>query len=147
MANFIYNEAKRALAEGEIDLGTGGNDIRVILVMTNTTADTEDDANTISGFTTLDEADGANYARKVLANEVVNEDAANNRAEFDADNITWSALGVGTRNYAGMIVYKHVTNDTDSIPLAYIDTGGFPFAGNGSDVTVTWNAEGIIQVS
>jgi hypothetical protein len=143
MANFIYNEAKRAFAEGEIDLGA--DDIRVLLVMSNTTADTEDDKNTIDGFTTLDEYDGANYARKALANEVVNEDAANDRAEFDADDVTWSALGAGTRQCQAAIVYKHVNDDSDSVPIAFIDTGGFPFDGNGGDVTFQWNAEGIVQ--
>lgn len=145
MAIFVYNEAKRALAEGEIDFVN--DDIRVLMVMTNTTADTEDDANTISGFTTLDECDGANYARKALANQAVNEDAPNNRAEFDADDVVWTALGAGTRNNQAAVVYKHVTNDTDSVPIAYFDGGGFPFNGNGGNVTLQWNAEGIVQVT
>jgi hypothetical protein len=144
MSNFVYNEFKRAVAAGEIDLDAP-NDIRVILCMTNTTADTEDDVNTISGFTTLDEADGANYARIALASEAVNEDATNNRAEFDANDITWTALGAGTRQYQGMIVYKHVGADSSNIPICWVDTGGFPFTGNGSNVTVQWNAEGILQ--
>lgn len=147
MANFIYNEAKRAIAEGEIDFGAGGSDIRVMLVMTNTTADTEDDVNVLSGFTTLDEMDGASYVRKALANEIVNEDAANNRAEFDADDVTWTGLGAGTRQVQGMIVYKHVGADSSNVPIAWIDTGGFPFTANGGNVTIQWNAEGIIQIA
>ncbi len=144
MASFVYNEAKRALAAGEIDLDT--DDIRVALVMSNTTADTEDDVNLMNGFSTLDEMDGANYVRKALASEAINEDAGNDRAEFDADNVTWTALGAGTREVTGMIVYKHVTDDTDSVPPAYIDSGGFPFTAGGGDVTINWNVEGIIQL-
>lgn len=145
MANFIYNEAKRAIAEGEIDFGSGGTDIRALLVMTNTTADTETNANTISGFTTLDEMNGANYARISLSSEVVNEDVANNRAEFDAADITWSALGAGTRQVQALIIYKHVGADSSNVPIAFIDTGGFPFTANGGNVTIQWNAEGIVQ--
>jgi len=118
--------------------------------MTNTTADTEADKQFISGgtgFTTLDEADGANYVRKALADEAVTADEANDRGEFDATDVTWTALGVGTRQYAGLVVFKFVTNDADSIPIYWIDSGGFPFWGNGGNVTAQWNAEGIGQVT
>ena len=151
MANFVYTRAKTNLAKGLLNLHTGGDDIRVMLLMTDTTADTQEDVATISAFTTLDEMDGSGYTRQALANEVVNEDAANNRAEFDADNAEFGSVGAGTRSVAAALLYKHVTNDTDSIPIAYIDTVSsgptFPFAGNGSTITLVWNAEGILQVT
>ena len=129
MANFMYTHAKAGIMSGAIDLDT--DDIRVLMVMSNTTADTEEDSEFLetnggTGFTTLDEADGANYVRKELANEAVTADEANDRGEFDADDVTWTALGVGTRQ---------------------IDSGGFPFWGNGGNVTAQWNAEGIGQVT
>ena len=145
MANFIYNEAKRAILAGEIDFAT--DDLRIALVMTNTTADTEDDVNLMNGFTTLDEYDGANYARQAIAGLSIGEDAANNRAEVDGTNSTYASLGAGTRQAQAQILYKHVTDDTDSIPIGYCDTGGFPFDGTGSTVTVNWNAEGILQLA
>ena len=145
MANFIYTFAKAALLNGDIDFAA--DDIRVLLVMTDTTVDTEKDVDDIDEFTTLDEMDGANYVRKALANEAVTEDEANDRGEFDADDVTWSALGAGTRNVQAAVVFKHVTDDTDSVPIAYIDTGGFPFAASGADVTIQWNAEGIVQAT
>jgi len=145
MANFIFNEAKRALAAGELDLDT--DDLRLMLVMTNTTADTEDDVNFVGSFTTLDEYDGASYARQAIAGKVINEDAANNRAELDGTDTVFTSLGAGTRQAQAAVLYKHVTNDADSVPIAYFDTGGFPFDGTGSNVTVQWNAEGILQVA
>ena len=145
MASLAYTKIKTLLANKGLQLGT--DDLRIILVMTNSTADTEEDKEFVGDFTTLDEYDGTNNTRKTLANDALNEDLPNNRAEFDADNITWTALGVGTRQALGMVLYLHVTNDADSKPVAYIDTGGFPFDGNGGDVTVTWNAEGILQVT
>jgi len=147
MANFVYTKAKHLLLAGDIDFDEAGDDIRVLLVMSNTTADTEEDVDNIDAFTTLDEYDGANYVRKALANQVTAEDEANDRGEFDADNVTWTALGVGTRQCQALLVYHHVTNDADSPPIAFIDQGGFPFDGNGGDVTVQWNAEGIIQAT
>lgn len=147
MASVVYNEFKRASAAGEIDLDTGGNDIRVALLMTNTTADTENDAKVYVGdFTTLDECDGANYVRKALANEAVNKDDTNDRAEFDADDVTWTALGNGTRAIQGALIYKHVTNDTDSPIIAFVEFSATQNPG-GSDFTVSWNAEGILQLT
>lgn len=142
--SFGYTRSKFRLATGAVNLATA--DVRAILVMTNTTADTEEDTEFIGDFTTLDEMDGANYVRIALANETVNLDTINNRAEFDADNITWTALGAGTRDVAALLIYIHVTNDTDSWPFVYIDDQ-FPFSANGGDLTINFNAEGIAQVT
>lgn len=149
MANFVYNEPKRALLEAELDFNAT-DDIRTILVMTNTTTDTEIDVNTFTSFTTPDYYDGANHDSTnghALIGEVVNEDAGNSRAEFDADDLTISALGVGTRQAQAVIVFKWITALTSSMPLVFIDTGGFPFDGNGGDVTFQWNVEGILQAT
>lgn len=122
-------------------------DVRAILVMTNTTADTEVDSEFISDFTTLDEYDGSGYARVALASEAFAVDLANDRWEFTSAAFTFAALGVGTRQCQGLLLYLHVTNDADSKPLMYIDGTGFPFDGNGEDVILTPNAEGILQIA
>lgn len=122
-------------------------DARILLAMTNTTFDTEQDDEFVGDTTTPDEYDGANYARKTLAGEAVNDDAANDRGEFDANDIQWVALGAGTRQAAGMVLFSFITNDAASPLIAYIDTGGFPFSGNGGNVDVAWNAEGILQTT
>lgn len=140
--SFVYTKALTKIALGDIHFDT--DDIRVALVMTNTTADTEEDVEFMDDFGTLDEMDGANYARKALT-EAVNEDTTNDRAEFDAADLTWTSLGAGTRSMAGAIVLLHVTNDTDSIPIIYIDSGGFPKAASGGDIGMTFNTEGILQ--
>lgn len=145
MANFAFTEAKRALLAGELNLAT--NDIRVLIVMTNTTADTEEDVATLAGFTTLDEADGSGYAREQLGSGAqVTADNANNRGEFDASDITFPSLVQGTRQFQALIVYQHNNGDTDHMPIAYIDDG-FPLWGNGADLTVQWNAQGILQAT
>lgn len=142
--SFAYNKGAFEIASGNVALATA--DMRVLLVMSNTTADTERSVNFLNGFTTLDEYDGANYARVDLASVALNRDDPNNRSEADADDAVFTNLGAGTRQAVGAIYYVHVTDDTDSFPIAYIDTGGFPFDGTGSNNTVQWNAEGIFQV-
>lgn len=147
--SFWYTPAKEALAKGDLDFDEAGNDIRVMLVMTNTTADTEQDTALISAFTTLDEYDGTGYTRQALAAQSVVRDDANNRAEITATSpIEFGAtVGAGTRSAAGAVVYKHVGADSANIPIAYIDTGGFPVNGGGGPFRITINAEGLLQIT
>lgn len=120
MPNFIYDIALQGLWDGSIDLNS--DDIRIILVDSSTTADTETAAATISEFTTLSELTnitGTGYERKLLANEAVSIDAPNNRAEFDFDDPQYTAIDAGTA--AGAVVYKHITTDADSVPICFIE--------------------------
>lgn len=125
------------------------DDIRIAPLMTNTTVDTERDAKDQNvDFTTLDEFDGANYSTGGLAldNQAVNIDDANDRAEFDSDDETVTALGAGTRSIQGVLLMKFVTNMNSSVPLHWLE-----FASNktpdGSNFTFQFNAEGILQAS
>src|SRR5690348_7055986 len=104
MASFWYDNAAFVLMGGGLDLDS--NTLRFLIAMTNTTADTERDKTTISGFTTLDEADGANYVRKTLASLTLTNDNANHRTYLDCADVTWTALGAGTRQYQGIVMYK-----------------------------------------
>ena len=156
MANFMYTPEKERLMEGAANYLEAGDNIRAILVMTNSTADTDEDAANLSGagdITTLDEFDGSGYTNhsgggNTLDSQAVTQDTANDRAEFDATDVAFGALSVGTRNILGMVIYRNVDGTTaNDTVVAYIDTGGFPFAANGSTVTVQWNAQGIIQTT
>jgi len=146
MASVVYNEFKRANAAAEIDLNA--DDIRIRLLMSNTTADTENDAIVnIVDLTTVDVCDGANYVDKALANEAVNKDDGNDRAEFDADDVTWTALGVGTRTTVGVLIYKYVDGtDANDLVIAYVEFAS-AVTHDGTDFTIQWNAEGILQLA
>jgi hypothetical protein len=145
VANFWFTEAARALFEAELDLAS--IDARMALVMSNTTADTEEDVLTIGDFTTLDEYDGSGYSTggQALDGESVAADNANNRAEFDATDEVFVNLGPGTRQCVGVVIYQFIGSFSASRPLFFVDTGGFPFDGNGNDITFQWNAEGVAQ--
>ncbi len=154
MASFIYNKSKTDVAEGGVDFREAGADMRVILVMTNTTCDTEDDTATMTNFTTLDEFDGSGYTQQAAAasatidNQVATEDLSNNRNEFDGDDIAFGALSAGTRLITGAVILRWVTNFASSVPVAYVDFSSTPgnFAANGSTITITWDTQGIIQI-
>jgi hypothetical protein len=144
--SFIYTPAKQKLAKGDADFDT--LDVRAILVMSNTTADTDQDAATISAIGTLDEYDGSGYSRPDLGVSTITQDDTNNRSEIDFGDFTFGAtVAAGTRQAVGMIYYVEIGADSSDWPIAYIDTGGFPFDGNGNAVTVSVNAEGLIQVA
>ena len=149
MADLWYARAMRNMVKGDLDFDT--IDLYIALVMTNTTADTERDSATISAITTLDEMDGANYARKKLSSQTVTEDLANDRIEIDVADITWSALGNGTRQIQGYLVFYQPTSsgsgqsDANCIPIAYRDLSATVNPG-GSDFTIQVDAEGLLQV-
>lgn len=145
MANFVYTNFKFDTAKGDRDWDT--SDFRLLLVMSNTTADTEEDADVGSEITTLDEMDGSGYARIDLAGQSVAEDDTNDRAELSVTTPTFSSVGVGTRQVVGALLVIWVTSTTDMILVAYYDTGGFPFDANGGDITFTPNAEGLLQLA
>jgi hypothetical protein len=146
MANFIYTRAKAKVAEW----CKAEADVRVLLVGIATTCDTEEDMEFLAGFATLDECNATNYVRKALANEVIISDLINNRGEYMADPVTWTALG-GAVDFqvVAAVFFLFVTNDANSYPIAYFDTSipTLPRWTNGSDFKITPNAEGLIQVT
>lgn len=145
MASAVYNIAKSGFLDGSIDWDT--DTIKAALVMTNTTADTEIDVDTVGAITTLDESDDSgSYARQTLTASVSTDDA-NDRGEADADNISFTSLtGDATRAYQGILILKEITNDTDNIPIAFVE---FPstIAGTATQVDVTFDAEGVLQLA
>jgi hypothetical protein len=152
MANFVYRKWRLRLANSSTPDWDAPGDVRAILVMTNTTADTETTADFVADFTTLDECDATGYARVALTTEAIVEDVGNDRIELSAAAISFGSPSAdATRQVQAVILYEHVTNDADSYVIAYYDTvssgPAFPFTVNGGSITITPNAEGLIQIS
>lgn len=148
--SFWYTPAKERLAKGDLDFDEAGHDVRIMLCMSNTTADTDQDAGTISAIGTLDEYDGSGYSRAALAAQSVVRDDANNRAEITATSPVsfGTTVAAGTRNAVGALVYRHVDGTAaNDQPIAWIDTGGFPLNGGGAAFELAINAEGLLQVT
>lgn len=147
--SFVYTPAKALLLKGDLDFDEAGNDMRLLLVMTNTTADTEQDAALLSTFATLDEYDGSGYGRAAIASQAVTQDDPNNRGEFSGTSpVSFGAtVAAGTRSAQAAILYKHVGADSSNIPIAFIDSGGFPLNGGGGPFELAINAEGLLQAT
>ena len=153
MASIVYNRAKKEIMDGTIDLLA--DTIKAMLVTSSYVANPDHDFVDAGGANDpVDhELSGTGYAagyagagRKTLASKTATEDDANNRAEFGAANLAWTAINAGTA--AAVIIFKNgVSDDTTSKLIAYIDSGGFPITTNGGDLNVTWNVEGILQLT
>jgi hypothetical protein len=121
MSSLMYTEFKRANMSAEIDLSS--DDIRAKLLMSNTTADTENaGVVNVADFTTLDAADSTGYADVALANLAVTKIDGSNRAKFASDTVVFAGLsGDATRDYQGMLLYKHVDgNPANDLVVSYV---------------------------
>lgn len=66
---------------------------------------------------------------------------------FDGDNVTYTAVSGAT--VEALVIYRHNSGANTTWNLfAYLDTSvtGLPVTPNGGDITVTFNASGIVQL-
>lgn len=141
MADHVFTPALALLSAAAL------NDLRMLLVATNTTADTETDAENPADVTTLDEFDGAGYARETLTSEADGVDLVNDRAEIDWDDATFPAMANGTRSIQGWMVIQNVDgNPANDLNKFYQDFSG-TIAPGGSALTVVGDAQGWVQVA
>lgn len=145
MASAIPNSAKERLLNGGIDLNT--DDIRARLVMSNTTCGSAvDNINDLADYT-VDVCDSTGYADIALT-ESVSVDNTNDRAEFDATDISFTGLGGdASRNIVGCLIYKYVDGtDANDIPVCYLEFGT-AVNSSATQIDVTWNENGLLQLS
>lgn len=134
----IYTNFAEQILLGELDLGNGADEIKVILVAGHVANEEDEVLTDVSG----DEETGTGYTAggEVLANQSVSQESGNDRAVFDGDDVTWTGLDVGTPSHA--IMYDN-THASDYL-IAYWEV---TTASNGGDYTLQWNASGIILLT
>ena len=149
----IPNNTKVQLFDGNIDLVT--DTIRIALY-NNSTAFTPDPdvhayvADVFGGTTpAATEFADTNYSRLDVPTRSTRQNNTADQAEWDAGDVTWTALG-GTETIQGAIIYRQVgaddTTPADDEIIRIIDDAteaDLPLATNGSDVTIAWDASGI----
>jgi len=146
MASLVFNVGKTVIADGTVDLLT--DVLRVMLVDSTYVPDADDAHIGIASGARAAELSGSGYVAdgELLSNRAVNQDDGNDRAEFDdTADMTWTGIDAGTA--AAAVIYLDSGTDSTSWPICYIDTGGFPVVTNGGDLTIQWNAEGILQLA
>jgi len=150
MASVHYPVAITSMGTGALDLDAAT--LKAVLVMTNTTADTDTTVDTVSAITTLDEMDGSGFTwghgndgRKTLSNVTVSDNGTTMTFDNTAD-LTWASLGVGARSITGVLIIKEGTaDDTTAIPICFLEVTDT--AANGGDITISFNASGILTIA
>lgn len=144
MADFVYNIALGRVAEKAAQ----GADLRLLVLKEAATDATLRDLATVGaviGDASTTEADFTNYARAALTGVTVDVDNAGNAVSVDAADVTFTSAGGAVNNTTtDAIIYEHVTNDSDSIPLVQLDA---VFTTDGNDVTLQMNADGFFGAS
>jgi len=142
----LYNVFKYQLLNGAFNLANGGDTIKVMLVTGHTPdidahtayqdvkGDEETDASSPPAYTTGGET---------LANQATSQDNTDDEGVFDGDNITWTALDVGTPSHAIMYDESGASPPADYL-MAYWELAT---ASNGGDYTLQFATEGIINIT
>lgn len=150
------NRTLREYFTGEIDLE---NDTLKVALYDDSAAYTFDEdahefvGDVLDGGTTAQELGGSSgYTgsgdRATVENASVTQDNTGDRGVFDADDVSWSGVE-STEDIQGWIVFKEVTDDTDSPVLIVVDDDmsdapdDLPLVTNGSDITIEWDDVGI----
>lgn len=143
MASKFYDGGVYGIVHRDIDFAS--DTIKLMLVtssysfvqtesaMTNAAAAELNVTGYTSGF--------ASASRRTLSSKTITNDTTNHRCVLDAaDPTTWTSVATGA-TIAGAVVYKHLTSDAASTPIAFLDFTDT--ATNGSDFSVVFDALGI----
>lgn len=136
MASFIFDAASDGIAQQTINWET--DTIKVIL-LTGAGVPIKANATVTAALAeaSVDECVATDYVRKTLAGNVIT--TTGNKTLFDATSPVWTTLGgASNETVTGALIFKFVTDDTASIPLAYIDSNNL--LTNGGQVTLTKDA-------
>jgi hypothetical protein len=133
MANAVYPLYKQALldASANSDLNDGTVKVALVYSGTYTYSAAHDFYDDLAGVVGTDQT---------IANTTVTNGL------FDGDNVTFTAVSGAT--VEALVIYIDTGSAATSRLVAYIDTGvtGLPVTPNGGDITITWNASGIVQL-
>ena len=147
MVSFVYNIAKGGFADATFDWSAGVMSF-VITLVSSYAADPDD---TAASFFSGDELDGSNYdsgfgnsMRLAIASPTVTVQDADDQAELDMANVTWTAID-GGQACAAVILFE--SGDDNLSPLvAYIDDG-FGIVTNGGNFTISFAGSGVIKLA
>jgi hypothetical protein len=147
----------RKYREGSIDVE---NDTLRIALFDDSTAYSIDRLNhefvsdVLDGGTTAQELSDPTFARQTVSGAAVTVDSTDSEVVFDANDVTFSDLD-GGEVVQGFLIYQQVGGDdttpTDD-PILFIEDeltnqNGNQITTNGSDVTIQFDGEGIVNLS
>jgi len=122
----VYNRTKRNALEGDLTLDS--STIRCLLLKSTApvfNADHNFVADLVPG---TNEITGGGYARQALSSKTFAQVDASDWAEARNNELTFTNIAVG-QTVGAAVVFRLVTNDADSVLVAYYDLPDTPGAG------------------
>lgn len=132
MAN-VYNRGKYVALAYDMDAIT----IKAILLDSDFAFN--EDHNTVSQIS----GDRVSTDQTLASLALVEDDTANS-AYVDAADPTWTAVGTGP-TITGMVVYRSTGAEATDDLISFVNTTDTP--ANGGNITITINAQGILQIA
>lgn len=139
---FAYNDGKLGLLNGSIDLDS--DTIKVSLHTSSYTPDIDNDNFFDDLSNELSASGGYTAGGESLAAKIVTADDSNDRAVWDADDLTWSALTPSAAFRYG-VIYQDTGAPSTSALIAYLDFGADQDPA-GSDFKIQWHVDGILYI-
>lgn len=133
----LYNEFKEELLKGLVDLD--GHTFKMILVTGYTpNIDSHNAYSDVSAY----ELSGTGYSAggATLGSLTVTKDTANDRAVFDAADVTWTSISAGTPSHAILYDESHASDCL----VAYWEV---TTATNGGNYTLQFGADGVLTLA
>jgi hypothetical protein len=142
----IYNNFKQLLFDGAIDLGTDTIEIALIndTIAYTPDIDTETFVSDVLDDVVAAECSGTGYSRQTLA-VTTSTDTTDDEAVADATDLAYTGADFGT--IQSILLFKTVTDDTDSPLIAHITSADLPLTTNGGDVDLAWATEGVLNLN
>lgn len=143
-ASFLYCKYKeqmlgRSLTAGEALVLTLSASVGAALILESHTPD--QNASTTGSYRSVflsrvnNAASATQLADVVLSSNEVS--SSNGITFFDAADIAFVSVSTG-QSIGGILIYRKVNNDSDSMPIALIDIGS-PVTANGASINVNWD--------
>lgn len=140
-----------------IEAWLSGATIKVGLLDTSTSYTYDQAADEfVSDLPTGAEPSDPSYSRQTLSNVSITQDDTGNEGVLDADDVTFPSLST-SNDIQTVFVYKQVGGDDttpgdDPLVAVYDDDSAgsladLPIATNGSDLTLTLDSEGIVNIT
>lgn len=140
MASGIYNRFKANVLNKLVDVGSGGDTLKIILL--NNSHTFNPDHNTLSDIS-ANEISGTGYTTggETLASQTVAQDDTNDRATLDAADVAWTSASFTAYHAA---IYDDTLAGDDLI--CSIDFGGAQTV-TSATFTIQWDSNGILALT
>lgn len=141
MANAIYNSFKRDIMNGSIDLDTNSFKVALVRSAYSPNIDSHTKFSNITNEITGDT--GYTAGGRALSGLSVSQDNGGDEGVWDAADVIWASSSLSAY---GAVVYKDSGVASTSPLVCYFDFGSYQVSSSGT-FTISWNAEGIINLN